>query len=217
MMNFKNNRFNLILIILFVIYAIIMFLLFKIDELFIISFVITIIAFIIQFIMVYYLDGRFNNFPLFIITGLYLFIQMILSFCLVLFRVSFNISVIIQCVILGIFIIFELLLSQAKDHIENVEVNTKIKTEFLTSVRKDVEILYKNSDEKFKEDLFDLLELVKFSNPVSSEESFKLESEIVILINELKVNLNQNNEDEFIRLLDLLKNNFNEREVILRK
>lgn len=216
-MDFKNNRFNLILIILFVVYAILMFLFLEVNDLFIFSFIITIIAFIAQFIIAYYLDAsNFNNYPMFTITGLYLFIQIILSFCLAIFRVSFKIAIAIQVVLLGIFLIFELFLSQAKDHIEQVEENTAKKIIFLSNVRKDVEILYKKSNDDVKEDLFELFELVKYSNPVSNEQSFELENDILIKLDELKVSLNQNDKEEIVNLISLLKNDFKEREIILR-
>lgn len=216
-MDFKNNRFNLILIILFVVYAILMFLFLEVNDLFIFSFIITIIAFIAQFIIAYYLDAsNFNNYPMFTITGLYLFIQIILSFSLAIFRVSFKITIVIQVVLLGIFLIFELFLSQSKDHIEQVEENTANKIVFLSNVRKDVEILYKKSNDDIKEDLFELFELVKYSNPVSNEQSFELENDILIKLDELKVCLNQNDKEEIVNLISLLKNDFKEREIILR-
>lgn len=216
-MDFKSNRFNLSLIILFIIYFVIMTLFFDINDLFIISLIITVIAFISQFVLGYYLNNEFNNFPLFTIAGIYLFAQIIISIFLNFFKISFNISVIIQVVLLGIFLILEFLLYQGKTHIEQFEKNSKDNIIFLSNFKKELKILCNLSDGDIKEELFNLWDIVKYSNPVSNNDSLDLENKILANFNDLKDCVNQNNNDEIVYLVNLLKNQFKEREIILIK
>ncbi|MCL2114788.1 MAG: hypothetical protein FWH29_01030 [Methanobrevibacter sp.] len=117
--------------VLIILYSIIVMLLFF-DKgyVFWISYLFTLFAFVVQFILANYLINKnesfsFNSLPLLIIINIYLIIQIIVSILLMFDILIFEYSIIIQSTILGIFIIISLLLSQAKDYIENLEEDTK--------------------------------------------------------------------------------------------
>ena len=219
---FKDIKFNLTFLVLFVLYSIIVMLLFSNKGyVFWVSYLFTLIAFIIQFILNYYLLGKnegssFNSFPLLIISNTYLAIQIIVSLVLMFDIMSLEWTIVIQSVILGIFVIIGLLLSQGKDHIESVEEDTKNRTLFLTEMKKEVEILSNKVDVDFKDDFNDLFEVVRFANPMSNEKVSPLENEILNTLNELKNEVNQNNNENILKILAKLKEMFSEREVLLK-
>jgi len=219
---FKDIKFNLVFLVLFVLYSIIVMLLFSNKGyVFWVSYLFTLIAFIIQFILNYYLLGKnegssFNSFPLLIISNTYLAIQIIVSLVLMFDIMSLEWTIVIQSVILGIFVIIGLLLSQGKDHIESVEEDTKNRTLFLTAMKKEVEILSNKVDVDLKDDFDDLFEVVRFANPMSNEKVSSLENEISTTLNELKNEINQNNNENILKLLAKLKEMFSEREILLK-
>jgi len=220
---FKNNKFDFVFLILFVLYTIIVMLLFT-DKgyVFWVSYIFTVIAFIIQYILIYYLiikneGSSFNNFPLLIIGNSYLIIQIIVSIILMFDKISLEYAIVIQSIILGIFIIIEILLSQGKGHIESVEEDTKNRTLFLTEMKKEVEILSNKVDDDLKDNFNDLFEVVSFANPMSDEKISSIENEIIATLETLKNEVNQNNKENILKLINKLEDMFSERDVLLKK
>jgi hypothetical protein len=197
--------------------------LFNANHVFWISYLFTLIAFAIQLLINYYLINKnessktFNNLPLLIACTFYFFIQIIVSIILMIINMGIlNFPIVIQSVILGIFIIIALLLSQSKGHIEAVEEDTKNQTLFLTKMKKEVEILSNKVDDNLKDTFDDLFEIVRYANPMSNERVFSIEKEILSTLNELKSEINQNNEEKILKLLDKLKEMFVERNTLLK-
>jgi hypothetical protein len=197
--------------------------LFNANHVFWISYLFTLIAFAIQLLINYYLINKnessktFNNLPLLIVGTFYFFIQIIVSIMLMIINMeNLEFSIVIQSVILGIFIIIVLLLSQSKEHIEAVEEDTKNQTLFLTKMKKEVEILSNKVDDNLKDMFDELFEIVRYANPMSNEIVFSIEKEILSTLNELKREINQNNEEKILKLLDKLKEMFVERNALLK-
>ena len=219
---FKDIKFNLVFLVLFVLYSIIVMLLFSNKGyVFWVSYLFTLIAFIVQFILNYYLLGKnesssFNSFPLLIMSNTYLAIQIIVSLVLMFDIMSLEWTIVIQSLILGIFVIIGLLLSQGKEHIESVEEDTKNRTLFLTEMKKEVEILSNKVDVDLKDDFDDLFEVVRFANPMSNEKISPLENEILATFDKLKEEVNQNNKENILKIMDKLKDMFSEREVLVK-
>ena len=220
---FKNIKFNLVYLVLFILYSIIVTLLFS-DKgyVFWFSYLFTLFAFVVQFVLANYLINKnesssFNSLPLLVISNIYLIIQIIVSILLMFDIVILEYSIIIQSAILGIFIIISLLLSQAKDHIESVEEDTKNRTLFLTELKKEVGILSNKVDDGLKDDFDELFEVVRFSNPMSNENVSYLEEEILSILIQLKDEINKNNKESILKLLSKLKDIIVERDILLKK
>jgi len=218
----KNIKLSLVYLVLFVLYNIIVMLLFSDKgDVFWLSYVYTVVAFIINFILIFSLSDKnkgshFNSFALLITTNSYLFIQIIVSILLMFNILSSEWAVVIQSLILGIFVIICLILSQAKDHIESAEEDTKNRASFLKEMKKELEILSNKVEDDLKDNFDDLFKVVSNANPRSIEEVSSLEDEIITTFDELKEEVDQNNKENVLKLIAKLKEMFSEREVLLK-
>jgi len=219
----KNIKFSLVYLVLFVLYTISVMLLFSDKgDVFWLSYAFTILAFIIQFILIFSLASKnksshFNSFALLITSNFYLFIQIIASILLMFNILSLEWTIVIQSVILGIFAIICLILSQAKDYIESAEEDTKNRTSFLKKMKKELEILSNKVDDDLKDNFDDLFKVVNNANPRSIEEVSSLEDEIIATFDELKEELNQNNNENILKNINKLKDMFSQREVLVKQ
>jgi len=190
-------------------------------DVFWLSYVFTVVAFIIYFILILSLSAKnksshFNSFALLITTNSYLFIQIIASILLMFNILILEWVIVIQSIILGIFVIICLLLSQAKDYIKSAEEDTKNRTLFLKEMKKELEILSNNVADDVKDDFDELFKVVSYANPRSIEKAYPLEDEILATFDELKEEVNQNNKENILKLIAKLKDIFSEREVLLK-
>jgi hypothetical protein len=222
----KLGTNNLIMIILFVVYSLLVLLVFPDKNIvFWSAYVFTTIAFIIEILLNKKLfnektKSSFNNLPLAMVSFGYLAIQVILSFILMLFSflISFELSIIIQILILAIFLIISILLFRSRDYIDDLEEKTELQINFIKNLQKEVEIIYnKYNNETYQTQLFELYETVRYTNPMSTNDIKNLEDEIAKNLKDLKIELENNNEKEILNLINILKNNLNEREVKVKR
>ncbi len=216
----RFSTFNVILVILLIVYSLIMFLLFNpIFFNFRISFGFTLIAFILQFILMYYFNSKSNdstqiaNFSAFFVADIYLFLQAMISIVFSILFFNIKSAIIVQVIVLAIAIIVELLLIQSIDYIDTVEVKKENQIKFQKNALKKVEILkqkYPNCKE-----LENLYETVRFSNPMSNNEVNNLESNILENLNSLKEFLNGNDKENSLNKIKSIIDDFNERDIIL--
>lgn len=223
----KINIFSISLIIILILYYLTISILIADKNLsFWICSIFTLIAIITQIIVIYTAEKRienkpfedianYNNWSLYSVAFIFLIIQIILSVCLLMFKINLGISVILQAIILGIFIIIELSLLKSIEYIEYVEEKNKIEISFLENVKKEIEILKSNSNNK--DELEDLYEVIRYSNPVSKKNVRNIENKIISDINKLKTEITLNNKEEISILINELKNSFKEREILLKK
>lgn len=219
----KNIKFDLIFVVLFVVYTItILFLFPNKDNLFWVSYLFTIIAFIIQFIVAYLLTNNnpksnFNSYPLFTVCVLYLILQIIVSIVLLNYNVVLSKSIVIQTILLGVFMIVEIMLFQSKEHIETVEMETANSTMFIDNVRKDLEILSNQTEGEVKAKIDDLKDNVRYSNPVSSKQVIPIENNFLDNLNELKLAVSQSNYQNVSNICDNLNSLLSQRNILLKK
>lgn len=215
----KFSTFNIILVFLLIVYALIMFLLFNpIFFNFRISFGFTLIAFILQFVLMYYLNRKLDstkiaNFSVFFVADVYLFFQIILSIIFNIVFFNITLAIIVQLLFLAITIIVELLLIQTKDYIDEVEVKKENQIKFQKSILKQVEILkqkYPNCKE-----LENLYGTVRFTNPMSTDEVNELENNILKNLNSLEGFLSQKDKENSLNTIKLIVDDFNERNILL--
>jgi hypothetical protein len=217
---------SLIMIILFIVYSLIVLLIFHDKNLvFCSAYIFTVIAFIIGILLNKKLfneetKSTFNSLPLAMFSFGYLVLQAVLSFILMLFSsfILLEISITIQVIILAIFLIVAILLFKSRDYIDDLEEKTEAQISFIKNLQKEVDILYTNYNKpEYGDELFELKEKVRYSNPMGNNDIKELEEEILKNINKLKVELTNNNQTQIFDLINLLKNNLNEREVKLKK
>ncbi|MCL2156674.1 MAG: hypothetical protein FWH54_01490 [Methanobrevibacter sp.] len=226
----KIRTQNLIMIILLVVYSLIALTLFPIKNLvFWTGYIFTVLAFILLIVLNNKLfndkvKSSFNSFPLVIISYIYLAIQIAFSFVLMSLNIftifsiyAFEVSLAIEVIILAIFFIVAILLLKSVDYIGNIEKTTKEQISFTKNLQKEVEILYnKYMDGIYKNQLFELYEIVRYSNPMSTTEIKSLEEEITKNLDNLKKELKNNNENHILNLINELKDILNEREIRLK-
>ncbi|MGL6298175.1 MAG: hypothetical protein ACRC1M_03300 [Methanobacteriaceae archaeon] len=228
-MSDKIRTQNLIMIILLVVYSLITVIAFPMKGLvFWTGYIFTVIAFILLIILNNKLfndkvKSSFNSLPLSIISYIYLLIQIVFSFVLMslsiftIFSNAFEMSLTIEVIILAIFLIIAILLLKSVNYIENIEETTKNQINFIKNLQTEVKILYnKYSDEEYNDQLFELYETVRYSNPMSNSEISSLEEEITKNFENLKIELENNNENQILNLINKLKVSLNEREIRLK-
>jgi len=130
---------------------------------------------------------------------------------------TFQISLAIEVIILAIFFIIAILLLRSRNYIENIEKTTKEQINFTKNLQKEVEILYnKYNNEKYKDQLFELYEIVRYINPMSTPEIKSLEDKITEDLESLKIELENKNGNQILSLVDSLKDSLNEKEIRLK-
>ena len=216
-----NKISNLIILVILISYTAISLLFFNKNSVFLISYIFTIISFVIGI----YLNTNifndkgisyFNNLPLGAIYLIYLIIQIFVSLiCMNLPVIFISYVLSIQIIILSIFIVIMLLLLKSKDYIKYNEETKKNQT-FISSIQKEIEVIY-NINDNYKENMSELKDLIRYSNPVSNNEVKSLENNIIKNINQLKENITGNNKENVIKLINDLKNDLNERNILLKK
>lgn len=226
----KLNTYNIILLVLAILYFIIItILIIDKNESFYINVLFTVVAFIIQVILINYMNSlikskqpsnfiegwcALDKWSLFITANTYLILQVVINIILLILKVDLGIAIIIQTVLLGIFVIIELLLIQSIEYIEKVEEKTIKSTEFLKNLKKEVEILTKNSN-FYNEELEELYEVVRYSIPMSTDEVKSLEEDINQKMSYLISNLTES--QETLNIIQEIKNDLNKRNIILKK
>lgn len=217
----KFSTFNIILIILLIVYSLIMFLLFNPIFLeFRISYSFTIIAFILQFALMYIFNNKLNdrtqisNYSAFFVADIYLLLQIIISIIFNISLLDLVLSIIIQVIVLAIVIIIELLLIKSITYVNILETRKENQMEFQKTTLKRVEVLkqkYSNCKE-----LEHLYETVRFSNPRSTDEVSNLENNILNNLNCLENFLSQNDEENSLNTLKIIQEDYRERDIILK-
>lgn len=213
-MNFKNYN-NLIMVIFFIVYAIIALLNFQNNYTFITSFIFTLIA----LILVCYMDKKnykentetnFNSYPLTNINYTYLVLQIIISLIIIFTQLNLNISIIIQIIIIAAYIIIALGLYSSKNYIENQETEDKINTQFHKDLTTNIDlIINQNNNPEYNEQLKQLKDSIRYSNPTDNNKVKETNQEIVentkILQQATKNNDSQTVEKSINTLTDLIK------------
>jgi ABC-type multidrug transport system fused ATPase/permease subunit len=166
-------------------------------------------------------NSLFNSLPLSIVSSSYFLIQLLLSIVLMSIS-SFELSLISQIILLGMFLIIVILLFKSRDYITANENFDEKKVAFLESVRKELEVLSnKVKDDELRKGLNDLIETARYSNPVSKDNVIPLEYHISDKLSELKQLIYNNENDKFendkiLRIVAELKDIFLERNIRLK-
>lgn len=215
----RNNKFLYIILgILFIIVSLSAFVLPTLKTpSFWISYVFSIIAFVIQFIVLKNftsntdnLKDKFYDVPVIRKSITYFIIQLI-AFLIFTFvpTISTWISLLVSVLILGVSAMSIVATLAGKNEIQNVEKKVQKKTEFIKKLLVEIELLIlKEDNESVKNNLIKLEGKVRFSDPIGNDELEGLESEIMNKVSILK-NGEAENKLELINDIELLLNERN--------
>lgn len=222
-MNMKRIiKYLTILGLTLVLYNLFMFLIFP-DRanIFWITYGFTMFAFIAQIVISFIasnkansLRSKFLGFPILYIGSFYLAMQIIAGFIIMFFAVDTinpNVAVLIYAIILGISAILILSLDLSRDEIKRVENKVKPKVTYIKALQSEIEVLADRSgNENVKKSLKSLADAFKFSDPMSSETLYSIESSIENKVKNLKT-LDLNSEDIILKTVNELKQLLEER------
>ena len=153
------------------------------------AFLLQIAVFADAFGKAYTMKSRFLGLPLAYVGISHLVLQLIVCF---IFTALANIVapwvvVIVYVVLLGFTLISLVLVDVGRDEIVRIDEKAKAKVFFIKSLQIDVEMLFEQlNNEQLKEMIQILTNAIKYSDPMSSEELYDLESNIESKVSELK-------------------------------
>jgi hypothetical protein len=199
---------------------------FERNTVFVISYIFVCAAFLLQ-VPVYIfsiakarkLKDIFLSFPIIYVGLSYLFVQAIGSLIIIIIsKVSLNTAILINGAILLIGILFLLAVFFGRNKVSVVDDETENKTIFLKFLKDDVESISASAkDDLLKKELYELTDLVRYSDPISNNSLSELENEIKNLVRELKKSINSGNEKVYISKLSALLQERNRKTKLLKK
>jgi len=159
------------------------------------SYTFTSISFILQLFVLYVafkkattLRSKFLGFPIVYIGITYLAVQVAVGFLFVLLPIIPSwIAVIVMVLLLGVATICLITTEASKDEILRIENKVAAKRFYIDSLTVDVElIINKTADSELKKHLSKLVDIIRYSDPMSNEQLRYLEDTIAKKIIELK-------------------------------
>lgn len=151
-------------------------------------------------------DKKIKNTPLAYIAWEYLIIQMILGFYEILHPIYYRTSLILNVILLGINIIILSIVSTEKKEIDRVDKKVKEKVFFIKNIQEELESTKAiTENEKITNGLNELVDTVRYSDPMSSSKLFDIENDIEIKVAKLKDNIKENKESESIEGISEIK------------
>ncbi len=221
-MKLKLKNQNIILVILFALYALIALLKFPLNN----ELIVTVIFTIIALILTYYInnlnfsenkESNFNSYPLALTSYTFYIIQIIVSLILLYFAVKMDNSIIIQAIILVAYVVLSLLLYNSKHYIEDQEQKDIENVYFHEELEKSINLIVsKNHNKKYTKNLNDLKDLIRYSNPTSNFETKSLDDEIFKNMEILNDSVLNNKDKETFDSIHLLKDLINDRDIKLK-
>lgn len=180
----------------------------------------TMISLMIQLTMPVYLmfdsqirKDKYLGLPITVICSFYSVIQLIAGIVLMLTPVSTKLATLIETIILGIFFILAISTISGIDHIVTNDDVMKSKTIFVRSLRLKIAKLYNEAtDGAVKEKLKKLLDVVRYSDPVSNIYIAPIEQHIESSFDLLVSKLGTGSFDEAGTEIDTIIKLFNERD-----
>ena len=151
------------------------------------GYVFTMAAFLLQILFAFIAFGKadtlkktFLGLPIVQLGFTYLVLQVIWGF-LVIFvtAITASIGAVASVVLLGIYLIAIISAVAGREMVQATEDKVKVKTFYIKSLLVDVESLVdKTEDVVLKKNLKDLIDIIKYSDPMSSDSLFGIESKI---------------------------------------
>lgn len=223
----KNNNYAyLILAILFILFNVIAFSVpIQRTTSFYISYAFSCVAFISQIFIwkVAFknsnsLKSKFLGISIIYVGNIYLTIQLI-SFIVFMCvsNVQIWVSILVSSLILGLSAISLISAKAGKEEVESVDNKIKLQTEFIKNLGLKLEKLLKNVKEsEIKLELKNLIEKIKFSDPMSNQKLSEIENEIKLEISDLEKYINSSDNEKIKNSLSKVNDLIEERNSICK-
>ena len=146
------------------------------------------------------LKSKVYGFPMFRLGYYYTTVQVILTLALFIAEFFVNIpswiSIVFGVLLLGVLIIGVVAIDNVRDIVEHQDIKKESNTQMMESIKREIDSLVRKcQDEGVKKELEKLTEEVRYSDPVSSEGTAKIEMEIINEIKKLSVMLDDNDSE----------------------
>ena len=167
------------------------------------------------------LVSKFYGFPIFRIGIIYALVQFICSFVVILISafvlVPVWVSVIVGVVLLAVASIGLISTNIARDYVTQLDESTRDTTDTMTQFRVEIEgLVDKSKHASYHEELRDLSDAFRYSDPVSSEATKETEEEIKNMLDELKCAIPDGEESKVKVQIQKLTDKLNERNRICK-
>ena len=130
--------------------------------------------------------SKFYRIPLISVVWSYLIIQLILGFVqmgLDLIPIPFQYGIAVNAILLGACLVGLIAVNATKDEIERIDAKIKEKVFYIKSLQVDIEgLVDKVADESVKKKLKDLVETIKYSDPMSTPRLVAIENKIEVKV-----------------------------------
>ncbi|MBQ4560730.1 MAG: DUF4173 domain-containing protein [Clostridia bacterium] len=149
------------------------------------------------------LVSKIYGFPVFRIGVLYALIQLVagIVICAVdaFVEVPYQIALVLSIILIGLAAIGFIATDNLRDHVEKLDEEAKSETKVIRRFRIDISsVAAACTDASLKVELEKLSEKFKFSDPVSNEDTFAIETVINNMLSELKILVNDGNASDAI-------------------
>lgn len=180
----------------------------------------TMVAFLLQILFAFLAFGKADNlkkvfmgFSIVQLGTTYLVLQVIWGLvCMFMPLMSVTIAVVVSVVLLGIYAIFIIAAVSGREMVNATQEKVAAKTFYIKSILADIELLSeKTEDALLKKNLKDLADTVKYSDPMSSDALYTIESKIEVKVTELAVMVEKSDTKNAGSLISELQLLFSER------
>lgn len=142
----------------------------------------------------------------------YFIFQAVASFIEIYYQLNYRTSLILNVILLGLNTIILSVISTEKKEIEKVDHKVKEKVLFIKSIQEEIETIKdKVNEPKILDELQKMLEIVRYSDPMTHSKLAELEGNIEIKVANLKSCVEQNKINEALELIGQIKTLFVER------
>lgn len=180
----------------------------------------TMAAFLLQILFIYIAFGKADNlkkvymgFSISQLGMTYLVLQVIWGLvCIFVPGMIFTVAIVVSVILLGLYLIFIIAAVAGRDAVNATEEKIAAKTFYIKSILVDVELLAEKTDDALlKKNLKDLADTVKYSDPMSNEALFAVESKIEAKVAELSFAVESKEIENAVSLIRELQMLFSER------
>lgn len=128
------------------------------------------------------IKSKFFGMPTVLVAWTYLIVQVIIGVLeMVFFALSFQYSIVINVILLGVCLIGLISTSIGKEEINRIDEKVKSKVFYIKSLQNDIESLVSRvSEPSLKKSLSDLVDTIRYSDPMSSPQLAPIENKIEI-------------------------------------
>lgn len=125
------------------------------------------------------IKNKFHQMPIVLVAWSYLIIQIVMGMVEIYYPINFRYSILINVILLGLSIISLVIVTTGKKEIDRVEEKVQKKVFFIQELQSDIETLAdKTEEEQSKKELKELIETIRYSDPMSHSQLATIENQI---------------------------------------